>query len=89
MINPVSYYEMIYLLDKCDLVMTDSGGLQKEAWFFKNPCITLRDEIEWIEFVDNGLNYIAGAQSHRIVDAYKQMKDKIIVYKSLNGEGDA
>lgn len=46
-INPVGYFEMIWLLQNCSFVMTDSGGLQKEAFFFKKQCITLRDETEW------------------------------------------
>ncbi|MBE9504353.1 MAG: UDP-N-acetylglucosamine 2-epimerase (non-hydrolyzing), partial [Proteobacteria bacterium] len=49
LIDPVSYLEMIYLLERCSLVMTDSGGLQKEAFFFQKPCVTLRDETEWVE----------------------------------------
>lgn len=89
LINPVSYYEVIYLLEYCDVVLTDSGGLQKEACFFKKPCITLRDETEWVELVDNGLNYLSGAENDKIIDAYKQMKDKKIVSKGLYGDGDA
>jgi len=55
-IEPVSYLEMIYLLEKCTMVMTDSGGLQKEAFFFKKLCVTLHDETEWVELVENGFN---------------------------------
>src|SRR5690606_17553315 len=50
-IEPVGYLEMVYLLKNCDAVMTDSGGLQKEAYFFKKQCLTLREETEWIELV--------------------------------------
>jgi len=67
-IEPVSYLEMVWLLDNCKLVMTDSGGLQKEAYFFKKPCITLRDETEWIELVDIGANVLVGADKERIVN---------------------
>lgn len=54
--KPFSYYEMHYLLNKASFVLTDSGGLQKEAFFHKVPCITLRSETEWIETIDSGWN---------------------------------
>ena len=70
-IEPVGYLEMAWLLDNCSLVMTDSGGLQKEAYFFKKPCITLRDETEWVELVDIGANTLVGANKEKIMTAYK------------------
>jgi UDP-GlcNAc3NAcA epimerase len=51
--------------------MTDSGGLQKEAYFFQKPCITLRDETEWVELVNNGYNILVGADKSKIIEAYK------------------
>ena len=59
-IDPVGYLEMVWLIDNCSLVMTDSGGLQKEAYFFQKQCITLRDETEWVELVENGFNTLVG-----------------------------
>ena len=70
-INPVSYLEMIWLLKKCMIVITDSGGLQKEAYFFKKPCITLREETEWVELVDLKANILVGADEKKIFDALK------------------
>ena len=55
-VDPVGYIDMARLLDGCALVMTDSGGLQKEAYFARRPCITLRDETEWVETVSHGWN---------------------------------
>jgi UDP-GlcNAc3NAcA epimerase len=70
-IDPVGYLEMVWLIDNCSLVMTDSGGLQKEAYFFQKPCITLRDETEWVELVNNGYNTLVGADKSKIIEAYK------------------
>ena len=53
---PVGYLQMLWLLQKCKIVLTDSGGLQKEAYFSKKPCVTLRDQTEWVELVDRGVN---------------------------------
>jgi UDP-GlcNAc3NAcA epimerase len=75
LIDPVGYLEMIYLLDNCQFVMTDSGGLQKEAFFFKKPCITLREETEWIELVDNGFNILGGADYNRILKAVNNVNE--------------
>ena len=71
-IDPVGYLEMIHLLDKCSLVMTDSGGLQKEAFFFRKYCITLRNETEWTELVNHGYNTLAGNSYDRIIQAYRE-----------------
>lgn len=71
LIDPVGYLEMVWFIDNCSFVMTDSGGLQKEAYFFEKQCITLRDETEWIELVESGANTLVGANKEKILDAYK------------------
>jgi len=71
LIDPVGYLEMVWLIDNCDSVMTDSGGLQKEAYFFEKQCITLRDETEWVELVECGANRLVGATKDKILEAYK------------------
>jgi UDP-GlcNAc3NAcA epimerase len=70
-IDPVGYLNMIWLIDNCATVMTDSGGLQKEAYFFAVPCITMRDETEWIELVEAGANMLVGADKDKILAAFK------------------
>jgi UDP-GlcNAc3NAcA epimerase len=70
-IDPVGYLEMVWLIDNCSLVMTDSGGLQKEAYFFEKQCITLRDETEWVELVECGANVLVGADKDKIIEAYE------------------
>lgn len=68
-INPLSYFDMQSLIMHARAVLTDSGGLQKEAAFHRTPCITLRDETEWVELIDAGVNVLAGADSKRIIEA--------------------
>jgi len=87
-IDPVSYFEMIYLLENCMLVMTDSGGLQKEAFFFKKPCITMRDETEWVELVEHGFNSVTGAEAEDIYDAYKTITETDLEF-NIELYGDA
>lgn len=70
-IDPVGYLNMVWLIEHCTLVMTDSGGLQKEAYFFAKPCITLRDETEWVELVDAGVNVLVGADRSKILAAFQ------------------
>jgi UDP-GlcNAc3NAcA epimerase len=88
LIDPVGYLEMVWLIDHCKLVMTDSGGLQKEAYFFEKPCITLRDETEWVELVENGFNILAGANQEKIIDTYKNHTSHFTLHTSLNLYGD-
>ena len=70
LIDPVGYLNMVWLIDNAGLVMTDSGGLQKEAYFFGVPCITLRDETEWLELVEAGANVLVGADKDKILNAF-------------------
>jgi UDP-GlcNAc3NAcA epimerase len=89
-VDPVGYLEMLFLLQKCDMVLTDSGGLQKEAFFSKKLCLTLRDETEWIELVDYGFNFLAGWKTDRIVATYRRMSDKQPDFNiDLYGNGQA
>ena len=66
-VDPVGYLNMVWLLDHCSAVLTDSGGLQKEAYFFSKPCVTLRDNTERPETVQIGANRLAGTDPGRIV----------------------
>ena len=74
LLEPVGYFEMLSLLNNANMVMTDSGGLQKEAFFFRKPCVTLRAETEWSELVDLGANTLSGATKERIIDSYMKMR---------------
>jgi len=70
LIAPVGYLEMLALLEACTVVLTDSGGLQKEAYFFGKPCLTLREETEWTELVELGVNVLCGLKSSAIEAAF-------------------
>lgn len=72
-IDPVGYLDMVNLISHAKIVLTDSGGLQKEAFFFAKPCVTLRDETEWVELIEGNFNFLAGADKVRIVSSFKNM----------------
>lgn len=90
-IPPVGYMEMLWLTEHAELVMTDSGGLQKEAYFFEKYCITLREETEWIELVENGFNLVTGSNPVKIMSAFNLFynKEKENFGKKLYGNGNA
>lgn len=69
-IDPVGYFDMVELLKHCALVVTDSGGVQKEAFFFGKPCITAREQTEWVELVERGFNILVGSDAQKMVAAY-------------------
>jgi len=89
-IEPVGYLEMVWLIKHCSLVMTDSGGLQKEAYFFKKPCITLRDETEWLELVEKGFNTLVGSDKEKIINKYFNNKGFTDTnFSNMYGDGKA
>jgi len=90
LIDPVGYFDMLELIKGSKLVMTDSGGLQKEAFFFGKKCITFRDETEWVELVTGGFNTITGADKDKIVEAFKNSINKSCDFEvNLYGGGMA
>jgi len=76
LIDPVGYFDMIMLLKTCEMVITDSGGVQKEAFFFGKHCITLREQTEWVELIDNGYNLLVGSDSLKLKEAFEFFKTK-------------
>jgi len=88
LIEPVGYLEMVALERNARIILTDSGGVQKEAYWLGVPCVTLRDETEWVETVESGWNVLAGAETVRIVEAVSRMKTPAS-RPPLYGEGGA
>jgi len=88
-IDPVGYFDIIMLLQNCSLVTTDSGGLQKEAFFFRKYCITTREQTEWVELVENGYNFIAGTSKDLIINKTPELLTKDFpVAINLYGNGE-
>jgi len=90
LIDPVGYLNMVWLIDHCSLVMTDSGGLQKEAYFFGKACVTMRDQTEWVELIEVGANELVGANMSKIIDAAtRNFGRKVQDAQQLYGGGKA
>ena len=88
--EPVGYFDMLYLLNNCRAVFTDSGGVQKEAYFFEKPCVILRQQTEWTELVDNGFSTLTGADCQKILEAEQQLSLLNDDYSlKLYGDGNA
>jgi len=88
LIEPASYLEMLLLEGRSRFILTDSGGVQKEAYFFQIPCITLRDETEWEETLENGCNTLAGCNETQIMEAVRAA-ERAGPWKPSYGNGNA
>ena len=87
MINPVGYLEMLWLIQNCCLVITDSGGLQKEAYFFEKCCLTTRAETEWVELLESGNNILVAYDVNKILSEFNTLK-KFKSSGKLYGDGN-
>lgn len=89
-LEPLSYLDMVCLVANAKIVMTDSGGLQKEAYWLNKPCITIRDETEWSETVECGWNRLTGGNPGELVRAFASFSDqKLPERQELYGDGKA
>jgi len=76
-IEPLGYLDMLMLMGSADKVITDSGGVQKEAYMLKVPCITLRDNTEWVETIDSGWNVLVGANKELLLKMIHKPKEDL------------
>ncbi len=88
-IPPASFFDIIVLEKNAKIVMTDSGGVQKESFFFERPCVILRPETEWVEIVEHGAGIIADAEPKRIINAYDKLVGTAPVFPPLFGNAHA
>ena len=88
--DPLSYQEMLWLQKNAQAIITDSGGMQKEAYFLKVPCVTIREETEWLETVESGANVIVGVSVEKIIEhALNPVVNLSSFEGKVYGSGDA
>lgn len=89
-VPPASFLDMIALEKNAQITFTDSGGVQKEAYYFRKPCIILRSETEWVEIVENGAAIVTNADEEKIINAFRYFTNKkIFNYSPVFGDGKA
>ena len=88
--EPLNFFDITILEQNCDMIVTDSGGVQKEAFFFKKPCVVLRPETEWVELVESGNAVLADADDEIIYNSLMNFPNRTtLTYPSFYGNGDA
>lgn len=90
-IDPISYTEMVQLEKNCNFVITDSGGVQKEAFFFQKPCLIMLDYTPWVELIENGTAILTGYSKEKILNGYEKLNKERgnLSYPNLYGDGKA
>ncbi len=88
-IEPTSFLNMISLEMNCEMVLTDSGGVQKEAYFFEKPSLIIRSETEWVEIVNQGAAVLINNENHSLVEEFELFRAKNIKYPKLFGDGNS
>jgi UDP-GlcNAc3NAcA epimerase len=85
--EPASFTDMIALEKNCELIITDSGGVQKEAYFFEKPCLILRSETEWVEIVEQGAAIVIDADEKKLNSSFDLFQSKSLTFPHLFGDG--
>lgn len=87
--EPANFTDMIALEKNCSIVITDSGGVQKEAYFFNKPAVIMRPETEWVEIVETGSAILTGSDKNKIISAFKELSSKRLEFPKIFGDGHA
>ena len=87
--KPLGFFEFIKLMDHSKMILTDSGGVQKEAYVLKVPCVTLRENTEWVETVEDGWNVLVGTDKEKIIRIVKEFHPLLEMYGERFGNGEA
>jgi UDP-N-acetylglucosamine 2-epimerase (non-hydrolysing) len=89
LVEPLGFLDFIKLMNHAKMILTDSGGVQKEAYNLKVPCVTLRENTEWVETIEDGWNILAGSEKDKIVKTVKEFKVSACTHKNVYGDGRA
>jgi len=81
--DPIGYFDFITLINHAKLILTDSGGVQQEASIFNIPCLTLRQNTEWVETIETGKNKLVGVETEKIVNAATEILNNSKVYQKM------
>lgn len=87
--EPLGFFDFIKLMNHAKMILTDSGGVQKEAYILQVPCVTLRDNTEWVETIDDGWNILVGSSITKISRAVEEFKPSSICHRNVYGQGYA
>lgn len=89
LIKPLGFLDFIKLINHAKMILTDSGGVQKEAYILKVPCVTLRENTEWIETIKDGWNVLVGSNKDKIIEAVNEFKPSVQEHQNRFGDGNA
>ncbi|MDR7665079.1 UDP-N-acetylglucosamine 2-epimerase (non-hydrolyzing) [Methanosarcina sp. Z-7115] len=87
--KPMGFFEFIKLMDHARMILTDSGGIQKEAYVLKVPCITLRENTEWVETIEDGWNVLVGTDKNKIIEMIYRFNPSLNTHSNRFGNGSA
>mgnify|MGYP001160571921 CR=1 FL=1 len=87
--QPLGFFEFIHLMSHAKIVLTDSGGIQKEAYVLKVPCITLRENTEWVETIEDGWNVLVGTNKSKIIEMVRHFNSSLNTHSNRFGNGNA
>ena len=88
-VEPVSFLDMIQLEKNAEIIITDSGGVQKEAYFFQKPCLVLRKETEWVEIINEGAGILVNADKDLIINSFQKLYNSKKTFPAIFGDGTA